>query len=151
MGRASSDVVFKIALLSAILKDVLEWFALLTVVGTIPVIGSIVTFFIEVWITVFLYQHGWFRGGKVRRKIGKWVIGLVLENFPFLEILSNIAPITTINVLWAWHDIKKEAKKAQVDVDTLKRDELRRKREEHEAARQEAQAAREEREGQLAA
>ena len=111
--KGNDTGAFTIALILAIAKDALDGFLDFMLIGLIPVIGALPGIFISLTLTFFLLRKGWFL--KTQAKVVWWVVTLVFDNIPFV----NAAPLSTIQVLLAWRNVKKKAHNAKVTLANL--------------------------------
>lgn len=113
--RGNSDVAFFIALNIALFKDFQDVFVDLVGIGEIPLLGEILGLFCTGFLTLFMFQKGWFL--QTRLKVMWWLLGFVIDNLP----LFNVLPAATILVFYAWHLVKKRSKKAKKKLAVLEK------------------------------
>ncbi len=95
---------FVIALGIAILKDILDAGLTLTLIEFYPFLGQIPGILVSAILMYFLWGKGWFLKWKARAIL--FVIG---DNIPLIDFL----PLSTIMVLWAWRNVRKQAEEAR--------------------------------------
>ncbi|RJQ37202.1 hypothetical protein C4552_01750 [Candidatus Parcubacteria bacterium] len=106
--RGNDGAAFTIALMLGLLKDgVLDWILDFLLIGEIPVIGQIPGLLVSGIIMYFLWGKGWFLKSKIR--VMYWILGLFFDNLP----LFNNLPLTTLVILYAWHNVRKDMREAE--------------------------------------
>jgi len=110
-GHATGAFMFITML--AIFKDVVMDNVLdLIIIGEIPIIGQIPGMMISGTIWFFVRM----RTGYVKRKYRH----LLLWTIDCMPFFINNLPITTISILWMWHDARKAAAQAEENAKDLK-------------------------------
>lgn len=79
------------------------------------IIKSLVGLFLSLALYYFLWGKGWFI--KTRIRVIWWVFGFVFDNLP----LASELPTNTLNVLYAWHLVRKRARAAEEKLPKLKK------------------------------
>lgn len=102
-GHATA--AFMIAGSLALLKDLLDIFSIV-----IPILSP----FLTAVLFLFWWGKGWFNKGKI--KVGRWILAQFFDNIPVLSML----PIATLQTLLAWRAVRKQARKAEMDLASLK-------------------------------
>lgn len=102
--KAGHDVVpFMVAIGVAFIKDASDFF----------VVATSVTWAINLFLFYFLWGKGYFL--KQRIQIIRWGLSFVIESIPVI----NVLPINTMTMFYAWHVVRKRARKAKKRLDTI--------------------------------
>lgn len=105
---------FLIMIMLAIFKDgLLDILLDFLFIGMIPVIGQIPGWFVSAVIFYFMWGKGWFL--KFRLHLWFYALSFIIDGLPLFEEL----PITTLTVLYAWHNVRKWAKEAEEKLQSL--------------------------------
>jgi len=88
-------------------------------IGEIPVLGQLPGLIISGVIFFFIRMRASFGKRFMRRLIAKRLVRILAMFFVDCLPLVNNLPMATINILWIWHDVKKEAEKAESDMQAL--------------------------------
>ncbi len=87
-------------------------------IGLVPVIGQIPGWFVSATLYYFMYGKGYFLKQRARMNMRGWlfVFGFILDGLPAVEEL----PITTLTVAHTIRLVKKRARQAKKDLDSLR-------------------------------
>ena len=110
IGRGEATTAFMVAMVLAGFKD----FADLVILSWLPVIGTVLGAFISLTLFFFLLGKGWFLRWRIR--IIYLVVGFFFDNIPGFSAL----PMNMLAVLYAWHNVRKEADEATEKLKNLK-------------------------------
>jgi hypothetical protein len=127
IAKGHTTEAFSIALMMALSIDftkfilgLLEVLLALTGIGIIAdgilklVEWSIATL-ISLALSIFMFGKGWFIGTRAR--FNWWILTLIFPILPVFDMLPN----QTVQVIYAWHLVKKRAKRAQKKKEELKK------------------------------
>ncbi|MEK9166568.1 MAG: hypothetical protein AAB846_02435 [Patescibacteria group bacterium] len=107
---------FSIAITLALTKDGVDVaLDFLFGVGEIPILGQIPGYIISGILTNFLLGKGWLLKPKIR--LTYYVLGLFVDNLP----LANNLPLSALTILYAWHNVREQAKQSQGRLEELGR------------------------------
>ena len=120
INQGNDTAVFTFVLVVALFKDVaLDLILELTGIGEVPIIGWLPGMFLSGFLMYFLWGKGWFRktrgkGYRVALLIIVWVVG---GNVSIIKAI----PVDTFTVLAAWRTVKKRKRKAEAQLEKIKR------------------------------
>lgn len=113
--QGNDVAAFTIALFIALAKDGLDWVLDFILIGEIPVVGQVPGIFATAFLYYFLWGKGWLLKWRIRAIF--WIFGFFFDNLP----LANNLPLSTLAVLWAWHNVRQRAAEAERELEGLQK------------------------------